>query len=1034
MHRFPLNIVLALSLIAPARAATKLEFNRDIRPILSDNCFACHGFDVKNRKAGLRLDVPEGAFARNEDGVAAILPGKLDASELIKRIIASDPDDLMPPPDSHKKLTPAQIATLKQWVTEGAAYQKHWAFEPPVKPVPPRTKDASLTNPIDMFVDAKLAEHGLEFSPEAEPYELARRITLDLTGLPPIPEEIDAFSRDVSDGGSSLAVSKLVDRLQHSPRYGEHMARYWLDAARYGDTHGLHLDNERSMWPYRDWVVRAYNQNLPFDQFTIWQLAGDLLPNPTEDQIIATGFNRCNVTTSEGGAINEEWIFRYAVDRTDAMMSVWMGLTGGCCVCHDHKYDPITQKEFYSLYAFFNSAADPAMDGNILLTQPILQLGTSEQKKQLATLDSQIAAETASLRKALAGLSYTDPATAATPPPIQTSETVWFDDAFPADAKVEYSGGHETRFVTAAEGPVASGKRSLKRTGEGVTQDFFAGGTKLTVAPGGRLSVMCYIDPDNKPKSIMVQFHVGGWSNRAVWGDEGAIPFGKVRTTERAYMGSLPEAGSWQKLEMSLDKIGLKPGMVVDGFAFTQFGGTVYWDRLVMSSRVNPATDPQWSWSKWIERNQGRRVEGLPNDLLTLVRGKKAAEWPAPDAQRIKDWWFENEYQGARAIVEGPRARKLQLESRRRAINDAIPATLVMADLPERRDAFVMIRGQYDKPGEKVTRATPKVLPPLPSKADYNRLDLARWLTSAQHPLMARVIVNRIWQQFFGTGLVKTSNDLGSQGSPPSHPELLDWMAVRFRETGWDVKQIVRDIVLSRTYRQSAVINSSSGAADPENRWLSHGPRRRLDAEMLRDQSLFVSDLLDQTMGGKPVRPYQPENIWEPVAYSGSNTRYYVQDSGAALYRRSLYTFYKRTAPPPSFTTFDAPSREQVCLRREQSNTPLQALALMNDVQHVEAARKFAERIMRKGGATFDERLSFAFRSVLGRYPHADEAQIMESTLLKHELRFREDKTSATQLTGFGKSTSDYHLNSAELASWSLICSLLLNLDSTQTR
>lgn len=1040
MMNRPLLIALALGAALPLRAATKLDFNRDIRPILSDNCFACHGFDAKKRKADLRLDVAEGAFAKNKDGVAAIIAGKADASELIKRLVTKDADELMPPPDSHKKLTAAQIETLKRWVNEGAGYKKHWAFEAPVKfSVPssqfsvPAAKGAQPGTPIDAFVGAAQSEHGLAFSPEATPTELVRRVTLDLTGLPPTPAEVDDFVLSTSHFSTSHTLNLLVDRLMKSPRYGEHMARYWLDAARYGDTHGLHLDNERSMWPYRDWVVKAFNDNLSFDKFTVWQLAGDLLPNATQEQVVASGFNRCNVTTSEGGSINEEWIYRYAVDRTDAMISVWMGLTGGCAVCHDHKYDPLTQKEFYSLYAFFNSAADPAMDGNILLTKPILQLTNSEQKKQLADYDAAIGEKQKAIREALAKLNYVDPATAKPAPPVQTSEVVWFDDAFPAAAKVQSSGGHATTLITKKDGPVFSGSQALKRTGDSVTQDYFEAGAKFEIPPNGKLSVQCYIDPANKPKSVMLQFFVGGWNHRAVWGEEGAIPFGKVRTTERVMIGALPEEGAWQKLEFAADRLGLKPGMKVTGFAFTQFGGTVYWDRLVMSSRVDPAKDPQWSWSKWIEKNQGKRVEGLPNDLLTLVRGKKSAEWPAADAKRVQDWWFENEYQGAKQIIDGPRAEMLAIQAKKKALDDTIPATFVMADLPpnEQREAFVMMRGQYDKPGDKVTRGTPAAFPPLPKKDNYNRLDLAQWLVSPQHPLTARVTVNRFWQQFFGTGLVKTANDFGSQGSPPTHPELLDWLAIDFREHGWDMKRFVKQLVMSKTYRQTSRATPELLATDPENKWLAHGPRHRLDAEVLRDQALFVSCLLNPTIGGKGVKPYQPDNIWEPVAYSGSNTRSYVRDTGDALYRRSLYTFFKRTAPPPSMTTFDAPSREQVCLRRERSNTPLQALALMNDIQHMEAARNFAQRILIEGGTSIDSRLNFAFRHVVARYPRSDEAAIIESTLAEHATRYAKNVEAAKQLITFGDSKPDAKLNPSELAAWTMIGNLLLNLDET---
>lgn len=1024
------RLIAALLLpLTAASAATKLDFNRDIRPILSDNCFACHGFDAKKRKADLRLDVPEGAFTAI-DGAFPIKPGDPAVSTIIQRIISTDEDEVMPPPSSHKKITPAQVEILKRWITEGAEYKRHWSFEAPLKATPPQVKNpkAPVRNAIDAFVQSSLAPAGLEPSPEASKETLIRRVTLDLTGLPPTLAEIDAFLSDTSPD----AYEKVVSRLLKSERYGEHMGRQWLDAARYADTHGLHLDNERSMWPYRDWVVRSFNENLPYDQFTVWQLAGDLLPNATRDQQIASGFNRCNVTTSEGGSINEEFIFRYAVDRADTTMAVWMGLTAGCAVCHDHKFDPISQKEFYSMYAFFNSAADPAMDGNILLTPPTLRLSTTEQADQMKELESSITATQAKIRESIQKLNYVDPSGITPPPPVQTSEVVWFDDAFPAGANVKAS-GEPTQLVSKDKGPVFSGTTALKRTATGVAQDYFDKGGKFEIPPNGKISVQCYIDEKNPPKAIMLQFHTAGWNHRAVWGEEGAIPFGQVRTPEKVQMGGLPEAGKWVKLEVAAERLGLKPGLKVSGYAFTQFGGTVHWDRLAMSSRIDPAKDAQWSWKVWVEKNQGRRVAELPNDLQTLVRGKKAAEWSDKETARVKEWWLENEYQGAREIVDGVRAQKLAFESKKKALEEVIPATFIMADLPEQRESFVMDRGQYDKPKDKVTRGTSAIFPPLPKQDSYTRLDLAKWLVSPQHPLTARVQVNRFWQQFFGTGLVKTSNDFGSQGEPPTHPELLDSLAVTFRETGWDVKRFITLIVTSHTYRQSSQFSPRSSQVDPENRLLSHGPRFRLDAEIVRDSALFISGLLSPKIGGKGVKPYQPENIWEPVGFGGSNTRNYIQDHGESLYRRSLYTFWKRTAPPPNMTTFDAPNRESYCLRRERSNTPLQALTLMNDVQYFEAARNFAQHVLQTATGT-DARITAMFRATTGRFPSAQEAEVIRQSLEQHLAAYQKKPEEAKKAISYGESKADEKLNPSELAAWTMVANLVLNLDEAVTK
>ena len=1026
MLRFFIYTVLFVGV--SANAATKLDFNRDIRPILSDNCFACHGFDAKKRKADLRLDTAEGAYAVI-DGVQAIKPGDVKASSIIERIVSADADEVMPPPESHKKITAKQLETLKLWISQGAEYKQHWAFEKPVKAAVPKVS-GKIGNAVDAFIQHRLEAEGLTPAAEASKEILIRRVTLDLIGLPPTPAEVDAF---VADQGAD-AYEKVVERLLKSERYGEHMARYWLDVARYADTHGLHLDNERSMWPYRDWVARAFNDNLPYDQFTRWQLAGDLLPNATVDQQLASGFNRCNVTTSEGGSINEEFIFRYAVDRADTTVAVWMGLTAGCAVCHDHKFDPITQKDFYSLYAFFNSTADPAMDGNILLTPPILRLSTPEQKKQLADYEQQILATQGKIREVISKLNYTDPATLNPPPPVQTTEVVWFEDQFPVGADVGVAGA-PTQIIRKDQGPVFSGNAALRRKAKGVEQDFFTKGASFDIPANGKISVQCYIDPKDEPKAVMLQFHVGGWNHRAVWGQEGAIPYGQVRTPSRVTMGALPKSGEWVKLEFPVEKLGLKPGMKVTGFAFTQFDGTVTWDRLAVSSRVDPAKDAQWSWQVWVTKNQGRRVEGLSNDLQVLVRGKKSVEWPEAEVKRLKDWWFENEFQGAREIVQGVRAEKLALESKRKALEDVIPASFIMADLPQPRESFVMQRGQYDKPGDKVSRGTPAVFPPLAAKnkALPSRLDLADWLVSAEHPLTARVQVNRLWQQFFGTGLVKTSNDFGSQGEPPSHPELLDWLAVTFRENGWDMKAFVQRLVTSHTYRQSAQFTAESLQKDPENRLLARGPRFRLDAEVVRDTALYVSGLLSSKIGGKGVKPYQPENIWEPVGFGGSNTRNYVQDHGESLYRRSLYTFWKRTAPPPNMTNFDAPNRESYCLRRERSNTPLQALNLMNDVQYFEAARSLAQKLLLSPGS-IDSRITQGFRAVTSRYPGAQEAEIIRRTFDKHLISYRANPAEAKLAISYGESKADEKLDAAELAAWTLVANLLLNLDEMVTK
>jgi Protein of unknown function (DUF1553)/Protein of unknown function (DUF1549)/Planctomycete cytochrome C len=849
------SLVFASILFAAANAvrADDIEFNRDIRPILSEACFKCHGPAAK--KGGFRLDQREDAVKPAKSRAIPIVPGKPAESELVKRIFSQEADEMMPPPNSHKTLKPAQRELLKKWIAEGAKYQKHWSFEPPVKVALPKV---GAKNPIDAFILDRLKREGLTMSPEADRSTLIRRVAFAVTGLPPAIAETDAYLNDKS----ADAYEKMVDRYLSSKRYGEEMARHWLDLARYADTHGLHLDNERSMWLYRDWVIRAFNDNLPFDRFTTEQLAGDLLPKATSEQIIATGFNRCNVSTSEGGSIDAEWIFRNAVDRTSTMMETWLALTGGCAVCHDHKFDPISAKDYYSLFAFFYSASDPAMDGNALLTAPIMKAPSATQQKRLAELTEQIAKSQQELAKKIQDTEYADPAD----------------------------------------------------------------------------------EPDNK-------------------------------------LGS----------------------------------------------------DPAHSLKAW-RLKATKDAKGLPKDIVALV---KQAKLDGVGEKKLLNYYVQNICIETKKEIE-PLAKQLAgLTKERDSINNAVPGTFIFKDLPQPRPSFIMMRGQYDKPGEKVEPNTPSFLPPLAKadpKARRTRVDLAYWLVAADHPLTARVAVNRYWQQFFGTGLVKSSADFGVQGELPSHPELLDFLAVSFREQGWDIKALVRLMLTSQTFRQSPRLTLDLIKRDPENRLYARGPRFRLDAEQIRDNALFVSGLIVLDMGGRGVKPYQPPRIWEPVAFSGSNTGNYVQDKGPALYRRSIYTFMKRTAPHPYMSNFDAPNRESPCSRRERSNTPLQALQLMNDVQHFEAARKLAERMLIEGGKTPAERIRFGYRIVLSRDPEEQEADIVSQTLGQFLERYHKDPASAAKALRVGESPIRSGLAEPELAAYTLIANLLLNLDETVTR
>jgi hypothetical protein len=1021
IHRGPLLPLLLIAFSWSTAAGENIRFNRDVRPILSENCFSCHGQDTNKRKGKLRLDQSAAALGQR-DGVRAIVPGDLENSEAWIRITSKDEDEVMPPRDSHKQLSDTEKELLRQWILQGAQYEKHWAFIIPEKPAVPKPG----INPIDAFLQKRLAREGLKSSLLAAPEILVRRVYLDLTGLPPTPGEVDAFLSDKSP----RALENLIAKLMKKPAYGEHMARYWLDLARYADTHGLHLDNERSMWPYRDWVVRAFNQNIKFDEFTRWQLAGDLLPEASLDQKIASGFNRCNVTTGEGGSINEEWIYRYAVERTSTVTEVWMGLTAGCAVCHDHKFDPLSTKEYYSMYSFFHSAADPAMDGNKIDTPPILRVPKEGALKRQAELDSQIAGIEKRIAAEVGRIKYVDPAALTSPPEPEVKEVIWFEDGFPK-GKIEAT-GPPLKLVTKEEGPVFRGKLAIRRTAKNATgQDVYSQG-KFTVPRDGTFFAHCYLDPKDPPEAVMVQFYVGGWNRRVVWGAHEKIGWGKVNTHERVVMGSLPEKGKWVRLEFAADKVGLKPGTTVTGYALTQFSGTMGWDHFGISSTTDPAKDPAYSWQAWKAQPEATRNQGLSPELQKRFKGKAPDKWTTEEENQLQQQWLGRVYLGARKQLGPLTAEKAGLEKQKADIGKDTAITFVMADLPKARESFVMVRGQYNNPGEKVSRNVPAFLPPLPPKPenrDYNRLDLANWLVDGKHPLTARVAVNRLWQQFFGIGLVKTSADFGTQGELPSHPELLDWLATQFVEDGWDVQRLVMRMLTTHAYRQVSTTTPALLEKDPENRLLARGPRHRLDAEILRDQALSLSGLLVPALGGKGVRPYQPPNIWEPVGFASSNTRNYKRGKGDDLYRRSIYTFLKRTAPPPFMATFDGPNREQSCSARGRSNTPMQALQLMNDVQHVEAARNLAQRIIKEAGTTDEERIRWAWRTVTSRHPRPEEIRIVLDLLVTHNERFRNDLESAQKLISYGDSVADKEIRARELAPWTLVANLLLNLD-----
>ncbi len=1022
-----------LALFLPTlQAEEEVDFSRDILPILSNNCFACHGPDEAERKAGLRLDLEEGAFLELKSKQRGIVKGDSSKSAVFQRLITDDPDDRMPPKETGKQLSKKEIALIKKWIDSGAKWGKHWAFVAPKKSsVPKKLPQAQAINEVDLFIQMRLKALGLSQEAEADRATLIRRLTLDLTGLPPTVQEIEKFLNDKSKN----AYERVVDRLLASERYGEHMARIWLDAARYADTHGLHLDNERGIWPYRDWVINSFNKNQPFDQFTIEQLAGDLLPNSTVQQKVATGFNRCNVTTGEGGSIDAEYYVRYAVERVETTSTVWLGLTAGCSSCHDHKFDPMTQKDFYQLFSYFYSLTEAAMDRNVLYPPPSIKAPTAEQIAQQEKLNKDLQVAQKNLQSTLISLKYEDPHVGQKLDEIKKQDRVWFDDKLPEGAKPSGNElGNSWKFVDKiGKEKVFSGKNASVRTAAGLSQHFFTDAkNKLVIGKNDSLFAYVYLDPKNPPETVQLQFNAGSWEHRAFWGaDKGHAPGRNNHTNLR--FGKLPELGKWVRLEVPAEKVGLKPGAQLNGWAFTQYGGTVYWDKAGIVT-VAPLSKEQLEslsiWEQYQAKTQYTQVPGPISAILKIQKDKRSKD----QTTQLTRYYLEHVNPSTQAKLAQPRQQQETIKKKLSDIQKAIPSTLIMEDRKTPRQAYILERGEYTLKREKVDSKTPDWIAPVVKDQPANRLGLAKWLVQKDHPLTSRVTVNRFWQQLFGTGLVKTSEDFGVQGEHPTHPELLDWLSVNFIETGWDMKRFMKMLVMSATYRQSSIVQKEKLAKDPENRFYARGARFRLDAEVIRDQALRVSGLLVGTIGGKSVKPYQPPNLWKPVGFGGSNTSVFRQDKGDKLYRRSMYTFWKRTSPPPSMSTFDAPDRETCQVRRARTNTPLQALVLMNDVQFVEAARKFAERVMKEGGKTVEERLVFAFRSTLTRNPSAKEQKALLALYNASLKDYQKDKAQAVKLLSVGESPRDPSLNPEELASWTMVTHLILNLSETVTK
>lgn len=977
-------IPLAVLTLAPGTSvlAADVRFNRDIRPILADHCFQCHGPDASSRKAKLRLDLRDGAIAHRDDG-AAVVPGDPKASSLMARVTTSDPDDIMPPPDLKKPLSSAQVELLRQWIQQGAPYEGHWAYQPIERPRIPEVPDPAfaIRNPIDSFILARLRNADLKPSPEADRRTLYRRLSMDLTGLPPAAEDVEAFVTSTDPRAYERAVLASLD----SPHFGERMAVFWLDLVRYADTVGYHGDQDYTLWPYRDYVIRAFNANMPFSAFTLENLAGDLLANPSHDQRIASGYNRLLMITAEGGAQDREYRAKYAADRVRNASTVWMGVTLGCAECHDHKYDPFTARDFYGFSAFFADLNEKGFydrgypAGN---WGPSMQLPTPAQSAAQSRLKSRIAQLEAALKSDT--------------PELIAAQSAW-EQAVVSAKSPQFGPWQVLGPFTAANFDEAYRKDFGPERGVDLTQVFEDGKRTWQAQPDWKdgevheltgLNAATYVFRTiHVPEAQPLQVSLGSDDAIKVWLN------GESVLAKRVERGVAPDQEKpMLKLKAGENQLLLK---IVNGAA----GYAFYFKALGMA----------------------------PDDLVRIAR-QPAATRKAEDHAKLTDY-----FRGQTPLLDPTRAALAEARKESAALETSITTTLVSEALPEPRPTRVLRRGNWlDDGGELVQPAVPHFLP-QPKAADrrLTRRDLAEWLVANDNPLTARVFVNRLWKQFFGTGLSRKLEDIGAQGEWPSHPELLDWLASEFQNSGWNVKHMVRLMTLSSAYRQSSVADDRRRAADPDNRLLARQSAVRLDAEFVRDGALAVSGLLVDAFGGPSVRPYQPAGYYSQLNFP---KREYQPDHNANQYRRGLYTHWQRTFLHPSLAAFDAPTREECTAERVRSNTPQQALVLLNDPTYVEAARAFAERILRDGGATPETRIRFAFRAALAREPNPEETRVLLELQGRHASEYAADPAAAAELLSVGDRPAPGDLRPADLASWTSVARAILNLHEIITR
>jgi hypothetical protein len=1025
-HRIRALAVVSLVLAAPTLGAERIvKFNRDVRPILSDKCFGCHGPDSVAKKIPLRLD--------SEGGAHSVVAGGAQA-KLIQRITADDLSRRMPPVYSGSSLTSAEIETLRLWVTQGAKWEKHWSFTAPERsPLPEVKNTAWPRNPIDYFVLDRLEREGLAPSREAAREVLIRRVSLDLTGLPPTPLEVDAFVQDQSP----KAYEKVIDRLLGSPRYGERMAARWLDGARYADSNGYQYDGERVMWRWRDWVIDAFNRNQPFDRFTVEQLAGDMLPNATLAQKIASGFNRNHRANTEDGIIPEEYAVEYVVDRVETTSAMFLGLTLGCARCHNHKYDPLTQKEFYQVFAYFNNVPEMGRAMKYGNSPPLVPAPTDEQQRAHDDLSRRTGVLEGYLR---------DRASV-----IEAAQRPWEAAMTKAEPAQWAPAGEVSLDLKASDGATfAPGRvgRAFSFDGKGYFNDGDA--AAFDIDDRFTLSAWIYSDsgqdgsiltrmqetPRGRGYGILLnngKVHVHFTSNY----DDDAI---RIETEEtlspkRWYHIAVTYTGS-KMAEGARVYVNGKPTKV----------------RVLLDTLYRPFRNAGRRFPEPLRVGAGagpdRRFRGLIEDIhiygrvlgdqdiaalaldesINAIASKPESGRNEIEKAALRSYFLTN---GAPQEIRQAWEKLTALRLENEQLDRTFPSVMVMAENPVRKQTHVLLRGAYDKPGETVEPGVPSVLPPLAPGVANNRLGFAKWLVAPENPMLARVTVNRFWQMYFGTGIVKTVEDLGAQGEWPSHPELLDWLANEFVRTGWDVKGMRKLFVMSATYRQSSESKPELAERDPENRLFWRGPRFRLPAETIRDQALSVAGLLTERLGGPSVKPYQPDGLWKELAMQDMD---YVQSKGPDLYRRSLYTFWKRTIAPPMMMNFDSAQRETCVVRETRTDTPLQALNLMNDVTFVEAARFLGQRMIRDGGRDADARLRYGFRLALGRAPSQAEQQILRDNLRFHLDYFAGKESEIDAFLSQGDSRPDPSLDRRELAAFASVASVLLNLDEMVTK